>query len=230
MYHQNGWVTFHPWVRGNYSISTGILLTWYKLEPLKYTLPEMKQAPLKEGGNGSSGLAYLTPHPSPDAWQCCLPWPTCMVCTPLTQTFGDHLCLLHRSVGHYSTHIAFTKFTQEILNDSQQNLSLLNTEISLWEKLPSKTGRLRTLLRLHEEAPVPLSQQNVVCSYLMGLLMHHSTTSHEDPSEYPEWSDPQPRYLINQLFSSWSSWFIHSPTKWHLGCFQLLGIMNKTAV
>lgn len=36
--------------------------------------------------------------------------------------------------GHYSTHKSPYKFTQQALNDSQQNLSLLNSEMALMRK------------------------------------------------------------------------------------------------
>lgn len=36
---QEGWVTLHPWVRGNYSVSPGILLSWSKLDLLKCITP-----------------------------------------------------------------------------------------------------------------------------------------------------------------------------------------------
>lgn len=66
---------------------------------------------------------------------------------------------------------ALTKFTHQALNDSWPSLSLLNTEIALLRKLPRKIGWPWTFLLLWKEAPEPLSKQNVVCSYLISLLM-----------------------------------------------------------
>lgn len=54
------------------------------------------------------------------------------------------------------------------------------------------------LLLSHKEAPMPLSKQNVVCSYLMSLLICF-IKSHEDTSKFPEWSDPQPRGLDKSM-------------------------------
>ena len=45
--------------------------------------------------------------------------------------FGCCLCPLRWPGGHIE---ALTKFTQQVLNDSWQNLSLLNTQISLGRK------------------------------------------------------------------------------------------------
>lgn len=52
----------------------------------------------------------------------------------LVWAFGYHLCSIYCPGGYYSTKEALTKFTQQVLNDSQQSLSLLNTEISLMRK------------------------------------------------------------------------------------------------
>lgn len=60
MSHWDGWVTSHPWVRGNYSVSTGISLSCCKLDLLKCNMPEMEHASLKEGRRwGSwSGISH----------------------------------------------------------------------------------------------------------------------------------------------------------------------------
>lgn len=64
------------------------------------------------------------------------------------------------------------KFIQQALSESQQSLSLLNTDVSLRDKLSSKMGWISILLGLHKETPVPLSKQNVMYLYLMSLLYH----------------------------------------------------------
>ena len=68
---------------------------------------------------------------------------------------------------------AFTKFTQQALDDSWQNLSLLNTEMSLIEKLSSKVKQPCTLLLPYKEAHPPLSKENVVCSCLISWPLCH---------------------------------------------------------
>lgn len=79
----------------------------------------------QQGPNRNSGLAYPTLSPSSHFWQCCLPLPTCMVCTtwsssescqhpspqgqvgtfcfPLVQSFSHFLCLFHSPGGYYNT-------------------------------------------------------------------------------------------------------------------------------
>lgn len=47
------------------------------------------------------------------------------------RSFGQHLYSLHWSGGPYTMHGVLTKFIQEALNHSQQNLTLLNTGIFL---------------------------------------------------------------------------------------------------
>lgn len=57
------------------------------------------------------------------------------------------------------------KFIQQALREGQQSLSLLNTDVSLRDKLSSKMGWIYILLGLHKETPVPLSKQNVVYTW-----------------------------------------------------------------
>lgn len=79
--HQDGWITSHPWVRGNYSVSTGVAWSCCKPELLKCTIPEMEHAPLEEGRSWGPSLAYPTLSLSPHTWWCCLPLPTCVIHT-----------------------------------------------------------------------------------------------------------------------------------------------------
>ena len=50
------------------------------------------------------------------------------------QSFGHCLCFLHWPEGHYSIMETPTEVTQQALNDSQQGLSLVNTEMSSIKK------------------------------------------------------------------------------------------------
>lgn len=61
--HRNGWVTWHPWVRENYSNSTGIALLCWKLDLLKCSLPEMEPTPWKEGRTWGSWSGTSCPQP-----------------------------------------------------------------------------------------------------------------------------------------------------------------------
>lgn len=49
--HRVGWITPHPWVRGNYSVSTGIL-SYCKPELLKHTVSRTEHTPLKRAKGG----------------------------------------------------------------------------------------------------------------------------------------------------------------------------------
>lgn len=119
--HQNRWVTSQPWVRRNYSISTGILLSCCEPELWKHTLPGMEHPPLKKGENGGLGLAYHTPRSSP-SWEYCLPCdmhgmhnlvrflklPTSLspgqvgtLCFSGVRSFGHCLCSLPQPGGDY---------------------------------------------------------------------------------------------------------------------------------
>ena len=65
-----------------------------------------------------------------------------------------------------------TKITQQALSD-RQSLSLLNPEGSLMRKTVLRIGWPWTLVLPLEEAPVSLSEENVVCSHWRSLLRCH---------------------------------------------------------
>ena len=59
------WVSYsHPQVKGNYSVSTRIPMSYFRLDLLKCLIPEMEHTSLKEGKRRGSCLAYPTPSPS----------------------------------------------------------------------------------------------------------------------------------------------------------------------
>lgn len=62
MFHWDGRVTSHPWVRGNYTISTGISFSCFKSDLLKCTIPEMEYTPRKgERWEFWSGISWPQP-------------------------------------------------------------------------------------------------------------------------------------------------------------------------
>lgn len=91
----------------------------------------------------------------------------------LVLIFGYSPCTPSIGLEDSRAHIeALTIFTQQALNDSQKNMSLMNTEMSSkveWAKLSYKVEWPWTLLLPQKEAPVPLPKQNV----FMSLLMYH---------------------------------------------------------
>ena len=84
----------------------------------------------------------------------------------------DHLATAFApSVGleNIIAHIeAFTKFTQQALNDSWQSLSLLNTKMSLMRKAVLQNRMYLDIFIASQGGTLPLSGQNV-----MSLLMYH---------------------------------------------------------
>lgn len=69
--------------------------------------------------------------------------------------------------------IAHTEgLTMCAISDSQQSLSLSNTEMSLMRKAVFQTEWSWMLLQSPKEAPVPLFKQNVVSLYLMRWLVY----------------------------------------------------------
>ena len=77
MSHKDGWTNLHPWVRGNYSISTGIPLFYCKLDLWKCTISGLEYLPPKEGRRwgfwpGISPIHPLTPDSgaSPGRHEC----------------------------------------------------------------------------------------------------------------------------------------------------------------
>lgn len=61
--HRNGCVTWPPWVRENYSNSTGIALLCWKPDLLKCSIPEMEHTPWKEGRTWGSWSGTSGPQP-----------------------------------------------------------------------------------------------------------------------------------------------------------------------
>lgn len=59
-----------------------------------------------------------------------------------------------------------TKFTQQALKDSQQNLSLLNTAMFLIRKTVFQSRIALDIITASQGDTVLLSKQNAVCSYL----------------------------------------------------------------
>lgn len=59
--HWDGWVTLHPCVREDSSVSTGVPLSWYTLDLLKHTVPGIDHAPWKEGTRWGSRSAHRAP-------------------------------------------------------------------------------------------------------------------------------------------------------------------------
>lgn len=55
----------YPWMKRHYSVSTGIYLSYYKLELSKCMIPGVERVPFKVGGGPS--LAYFL-HPSSALW------------------------------------------------------------------------------------------------------------------------------------------------------------------
>lgn len=88
---------------------------------------------------------------------------------------------------------ALTKFTQQALNDSQQSLSLLNTEMCLMSNSVLQRGCAWIPLLPHKGAPEQLSKQNVVFipdeSLNVVPLLNHIKT------QMPWVIQPQPRGL-----------------------------------
>ena len=152
------------WMRGNYSVSTRILLSCCRLEMLKHTIPGIQHAPLKEGRRkknkrgkkrgvlflypvhllmpdnaASSGehVWYAQPGHIPKAANLPLleAWWACSV----FHCYNHLTTIFFPSTGLGTIYIeAPTTFTQQALNDSQQTLPLLNTEVSHMRKLSSK--------------------------------------------------------------------------------------------
>ena len=142
----------HPCVRGYDSVSTGVLLPSYKLMLLKLTTPGTEHSPLKEGRRWgcwsgishpqsiSSHLTVLPPstnlcnmHEQVMFLKCHLPpldarW-TCFV-----SRWYDYLAIIFIPSTGLEDIITLTKSTQQALNENQQSLSLLNTEMSLMRK------------------------------------------------------------------------------------------------
>lgn len=181
MSHEDEWVTWNPWVRGNYSFSTGIL-SCCKPDLLKHTIPEMKHTPLKEGRRLGSGPGIPHPQPTSPDLTALPPWPTSGVhnhvkflklpaflssrlgwhfCFPLVQSFGYNLCLsivLEDIIAHIETP---TKFTQETLNDNWQRLSLFNPAMCLMRK-----AVLQNSMALDIITACAIIRKNVTCSSL----------------------------------------------------------------
>lgn len=104
--HRDEWVSLHPWVRENYSISIYLPaspnLSPYVLPPTANTCGMPKQVKILKQSTSVSSR------------------PGEHILSPLVHSFGCHLCALHLSGGHYSTYrTTLTKFIQQALNDSQ---------------------------------------------------------------------------------------------------------------
>lgn len=178
-------------MRGNYSVSIGIPLSCYKLNLLKHLKYNTQY--WKKGENGNSVLYILSPihllisdsvaSPQQYVWYAKPGQVLKAGSLPILKTRQVHF------VSHWYNHLAavfvssiglediiahieaLTKFTQQVLNDSQQTLPLLKSKMSLIKRLPSKIEWLWTSLLPCKEGPVPLPKQNVECSYLMNLLI-----------------------------------------------------------
>lgn len=153
---QAGWVTLHCWVRGIYSVYAGFPLSCCKLDLLKCTTLRMEHTPLKEVRRWGPGLAFLVLiHlliPDGDASPSQLEWYVKPGQVPKAANLPLCKNRWAYSVSHWYNHWAtvfvpsialegvvvhteaLTKFTQQALNNGQQNLSSLNTELSLMRK------------------------------------------------------------------------------------------------
>ena len=154
--HWDGWVTLHQWVKWNYSVSTGILLSCYKLDLLKCTISGTEHTPSRE-----EQVKVLTWHILPPihllmSHSVAFPGQHVQYAQPGQVPKAAILPLLKArwtcSVFHWYDHLAavfvpsigledviahieaLAKSNQQTLNDSQQNLFLLNTELSLMRK------------------------------------------------------------------------------------------------
>ena len=165
MSHWNGWFSSHRWARRNYSISISIPLSCYKLEVLNFIIPRMGHTSLEEerkwiyhsiscprfisshvillpSSANMYGIATMPSSPK-------LPTPPrghMAILLSNVKSFDHHLCSLHWPVGHFSSHGILTEFTYQVLNDSWQSLSLLNSEMFVIRKVVLKIGRPRTNL------------------------------------------------------------------------------------
>ena len=73
--------TLHPWVKGNYSISSGIPLSCCKLDLLKHMVPEMEHTVLKEGRKWGSWSSISHPQSTSSCLRVLPTQSVCMVCT-----------------------------------------------------------------------------------------------------------------------------------------------------
>lgn len=145
-FYQERWVTFTPGLGGGTQSPLGLVCC--KSDLLERNMYHWKEEEVE------ILLWHILPaSPSPLGWQCCLPWTMCVCILPGQVPKAAHLKARWAcSVSHWYNHLAavffpfigledivayieaFTKFTQQALNDSWQNLSLLNTEMSLMRK------------------------------------------------------------------------------------------------
>ena len=95
-----------------------------------------------------------------------------MFCFPLLRSFSQHLCPLHWPGDIIIYREALATFTQQGLIDSQQTLSLLNTEISHMRKAILH-NRMALDIIIASQRNTCVITQSVVCSYLMNLPMYH---------------------------------------------------------
>lgn len=73
--------TFHPWVKGNYSISSGILLSCCKLDLLKHMAPRFEHIVLTEGRKWGSWSSISHPQSTSSRLNVLPTQAVCMVCT-----------------------------------------------------------------------------------------------------------------------------------------------------
>lgn len=88
------------------------------------------------------------------------------------KSFGHSLCPsigLEDVIGHTE---ALSKFIQQALNDSQQSLSLPNTEMSLMRKTVFQ-NRMALDIITASQGGISAIIQIECCSFLMSLLTYH---------------------------------------------------------
>lgn len=177
-------------MRRNYSISTGIPLSYYKADLLKhavYTTERREKAgilvchilplvhlliPACVASTGQH-VWYAQPGQVPKTAS-----PPLFKARSASFVFHCYnhwlfsLSLRHsKDAKEYVE--ALTKFTQNALNGITEAYPHWTLKCLSWRKLSPKIGRPRVLSLPHKELPLSLCKWNLVCSYLMSLLMYH---------------------------------------------------------
>ena len=170
---------------------------------------------------------YLAPSPSPHIWHCCFLQPTCNMYgiynpvkflelpTTLSLRLDGHILFSSAKVAavfipsidlvDIIAHIeAITKFTQQVLNNSWQSLSLLNSEISLMGKVVLQNRRALDIIASQKVTCASIQW----CIFIPDKFTTVSSLVNHMRLRVNALRDLTPSLggLINQWFGLWSSW------------------------
>ena len=198
---------------GNYSVSTGSLLSHYRQDLLKHIIPGMGYTLLRKERRQefcshvfcpqtiSSGLTTTSPSAQPSQvprYQFHSPQgQMARFCFP----FCNHVatvCSLHWSGGHYSIYISPYKLHPASLKWQPAKPVLTEpwNALNRREKLPSKIKWSWTLLLPRKAKFVPWSTMLYVHSWYANVIIFKP---YKNTSKHSEWSDP----TLGELVNSW---------------------------